>query len=105
MAALTLPVFVKLSRESVLVATSMQTIINNNVASDFEMLGIAMFWEKPQPMCKNKTQCYRSALLTLRVLLNLVFDLSKPNERFTLADRYTLHCHTSPDGQTLTDIR
>lgn len=105
MPALTLPVFVQLSRESVSVATSAQTLINNNAASDFEMLRIAMFGEKPQPTCKNKTQRYRSALLTLRLLLNLVFDLSKPNERFTLAHRNTLLCHPSPDGQTSTGTR
>lgn len=55
MPALTLAVFVQLGRESVLGATSMQIVINNNVASDFEMLRIAMFWEKPQPTCKSTT--------------------------------------------------
>lgn len=53
--ALTLPVFVQLSRELVLAATSRRKIINNNVAFDFEMLRIAVFQEKPQPAHKNKT--------------------------------------------------
>lgn len=72
-------VFLQLSKKLVLVATSMQIAINNNVASDLETLRIVMFLEKPQQICKNKTQCYSSALLTLRVFLNLVFDLPKPN--------------------------
>lgn len=36
MPVLTLLVFVQLSKELILVATSMQTIINSYVASDFE---------------------------------------------------------------------